>query len=127
MPYASVYEGEGGSPALYGAAEARMRAFLASHALALQAHFREPADHLAVPLAYMAHLAERQAVGRDIPGLAREQAEFLRAALLDWLGRFVHRCEEARPKFDVYPALGALLLGFVRADLSFLDDVAGSG
>lgn len=105
----------------------RIRAFLASHALALQAQFREPADHIAVPLAYMAYVAEKQAAGRDIPALAREQAEFLRAALFDWLDRFVHRCQQARPKFDVYPALGALLLGFVRADLSFLDDVAGSG
>lgn len=105
----------------------RIRAFLASHALALQAQFREPADHIAVPLAYMAYVAEKQAAGRDIPALAREQAEFLRAALFDWIERFVHRCQQVRPKFDVYPALGALLLGFVRADLAFLDDVAGSG
>ena len=127
LPYASLYEGEEGSGMLYGAAEGRMRAFLASHALAVQAQFREPADHIAVPLAYMAHVAEKQAEGRDIPALAREQAEFLRTALFGWIERFVHRCEQVRPKFDFYPALGVLLLGFLRADLAFLDDVAGSG
>ena len=57
----------------------RIRAFLASHALALQAQFREPADHIAVPLAYMAYVAEKQAAGRDIPALARRQGQLLRA------------------------------------------------
>ena len=36
------------------------------------------------------------------------------------------RCQQARPRFDVYPALAALLLGFVRADVAFLEDVGGS-
>jgi TorA-specific chaperone len=50
----------------------------------------------------------------------------LRDGLLDWLPRFVERCEQAGPRFDVYPALASRLLGFVRADQLFLQDIAHS-
>ena len=124
LPYASAYEGKDAGSPLYGAAEARMREFLAARSLTLQADFREPADHLAVPLALMADLAEKDLSANNIPPAAAAQANFLRTALLDWLPRFVDRCQQARPRFDVYPALAALLLGFVRADVAFLEDVA---
>jgi TorA-specific chaperone len=127
LPYASAYAGKDASSPLYGAAEARMRDFLAARALAIQAEFREPADHLAVPLALMAELAEKDAARADIAIAAVEQAGFLRDALLEWLPRFVDRCRQARPRFDFYPALSALLIGFVHADLGFLDDIAGNG
>ena len=51
LPYASAYAGTDSASPLFGAAEARMRDFLAARELAIQADFREPADHLAVPLA----------------------------------------------------------------------------
>lgn len=102
-----------------------MRDFLTARALALQADFREPADHLAVPLALLAELAGKEATAADLPAAAAAQAAFIRTALLDWLPRFAERCQQARPRFDVYPALAALLLGFVRADVAFLEDVAG--
>lgn len=126
LPYASAYEGKDAASPLYGAAEARMRDFLAARALAIQADFREPADHLAVPLALMAELAGKDAAAGDIPAAAAAQAGFIHAGLVDWLPRFVERCQQARSRFDVYPALAALLLGFVRADAAFLEDVAGS-
>jgi|APTNR8051073442_1049403.scaffolds.fasta_scaffold10436_4 TorA-specific chaperone len=126
LPYASAYEGKDSASPLYGAAEARMRDFLAAREFALQADFREPADHLAVPLALMAELAGAASSVEDIPTAAATQADFLRTALLDWLPRFVERCQQARPRFGVYPALAALLLGFVRADAAFLEDVGGS-
>lgn len=126
LPYASAYEGKDAASPLYGAAEARMRDFLAARALALQADFREPADHLAVPLALMADLAETNAAIDDFASAAIAQADFLRTALLNWLPRFVERCQQARPQSDLYPALAVLLLGFVRADALFLDDVATS-
>ena len=125
LPYASAYEGKDAASPLYGAAEARMRDFLAARALAIQADFREPADHLAVPLALMAELAGKDAAAGDIPAAAAAQAGFIHAGLVDWLPRFVERCQQARPRFDVYPALAALLLGFVRADAAFLEDVGG--
>ena len=126
LPYASAYESEDAAAPLYGAAEARMREFLAAHKLAIEPGFREPADHLAVPLAFMADLAERDATRGDIARAAQDQVDFLRSALLGWLPRFAERCRQARPQFDFYPALAMLLLGFVRADALFLDDVAGS-
>jgi TorA-specific chaperone len=125
LPYASAYEGKDSASPLYGAAEARMRDFLAARKLAIQADFREPADHLAVPLAVMADLVQKDSSGNDITRAAATQADFLRTALLDWLPHFVARCQQARPRFDVYPALAALLLGFVRADAAFLGDVSG--
>lgn len=123
-PYASAYEDNGSASPLYGAAEARMRDFLASHALSIQPRFGEPADHVAVVLAFMADLAERNASCDDIVTAATVEAAFLRGALLEWLPQFVERCQQANPRFDFYPALAALLIGFVRADLLFLDDVA---
>ena len=126
LPYASAYAGTDSASPLFGAAEARMRDFLAASGLSIQADFREPADHLAVPLALMAELAGAASSAEDIPTAAATQADFLRTAVLDWLPRFVERCQQARPRFDVYPALAALLLGFVRADVTFLEDVGGS-
>ena len=125
LPYASAYAGTDSASPLFGAAEARMRDFLAARELAIQADFREPADHLAVPLALMAELAGKDAAAGDIPAAAAAQAGFIHAGLVDWLPRFVERCQQARPRFDVYPALAALLLGFVRADAAFLEDVGG--
>ena len=125
LPYASAYEGKEAASPLYGAAEARMRDFLAARALAIQADFREPADHLAVPLALMAELAGKDTAAEDIAAVATAQASFIRSAMLEWLPHFVARCQQARPRFDVYPALAALLLGFVRADAAFLEDVSG--
>lgn len=126
LPYASAYEGGEVASPLYGAAEARMREFLAARALAIDPGFREPADHLAVPLALMADLAEKHATADDTAAAACDQANFLHAALMDWLPLFVERCGQAAPRFDFYPALADLLLGFIRADLAFVDDVAGS-
>lgn len=126
LPYASAYAGTDSASPLFGAAEARMRDFLAARELAIQADFREPADHLAVPLALIAELAGAASSAKDIPTAAATQADFLRTAVLEWLPRFVERCQQARPRFDVYPALAALLLGFVRADVAFLEDVSGS-
>lgn len=125
LPYASAYAGTDSASPLFGAAEARMRDFLTASGLSIQADFREPADHLAVPLALMAELAGKDAAAEDIPAAAAAQAGFIHAGLVDWLPRFVERCQQARPRFDVYPALAALLLGFVRADAAFLEDVGG--
>ncbi|HQZ01153.1 MAG TPA: molecular chaperone TorD [Thauera sp.] len=128
LPYASAYEGEATGSVLYGAAEERMRAFLAESGLAIQAEFREPADHLAVYLALMAKLAEQDAEqgvdSTEFAAAALGQLSFLRGGVLGWLAAFVQRCQELEPQFDFYPALASLLLGFVREDELFLDDAA---
>lgn len=114
-PYASVYAGD--DPQFCGAAERQMRQFLAAAALSIDTRFREPADHLAVYLAFMRHKLEGHAEACD-------QADFLDGALLDWLPRFVERNQKSKPQFDLYPALAALLLAFVQRDALFLRDVA---
>lgn len=122
LPYASAYEGD--DPRFCGEAEARMRAFLAESALAIREGFREPADHLAIHLAIMARLVEQHGRATDVATAARDEAAFLRDALLDWLPEFARRCERAKAQSDFYPALAALLLAFVREDELFLRDAA---
>ncbi|MDT3672525.1 MAG: molecular chaperone TorD [Aromatoleum sp.] len=124
-PYASVYDGE--DPRFCGAAEARMRAFLAGSALAIRDEFKEPADHLAIHLAIVARLAEQHGDADDVGAAASDAAAFLRDALLVWLPGFASRCDGAKPQFDFYPALAALTLAFVRQDEFFLCDAAGGG
>lgn len=121
LPYASFYLAE--NRALYGPQEKAMRALLAEGGLQVQADFREPADHLAVYLAALAHWT-RAAAQHDSEaaqaGVAGEQADFLANALLTWLPEFVARCQAIRVSSDFYPALAALLLAFVEADADAL-------
>lgn len=125
LPYASAHDTEQGH--LFGPAEARMRAFLANASLAIRDDFKEPADHLAVYLASMARIALEQARTADIAAAARDQSAFLGDALLPWLGHFARRSQKAPQRFDVYPALAALLIAFVEQDASFLADAATPG
>lgn len=122
LPYASVYDTE--HLQLYGPAEARMRAFLATASLAVRDEFKEPADHLAIYLSLMARLSEQDASTADRPGAARSQADFLQQALLSWLPRFASRNSQASPRFDFYPALAALLVEFVEHDARFVRESA---
>ncbi|TNF20659.1 MAG: molecular chaperone TorD [Rhodobacteraceae bacterium] len=125
LPYASVHDG--GEARLYGPAEARMQAFLARASLAVQEEFREPADHLAVHLAVMARLAQDQAQAADIAGAARDQLAFLDEALLTWLPKFHAASEQARPRYDIYPALAGLLIAVVKLDAQFIRELAEPG
>lgn len=124
LPYASAYEGDNTGSQLYSDAEAKMRQLLSAHGLAVESDFREPADHLAVLLSLLAYVAEERADISDVSSAAVEQSNLLRFGILDWLPRFVDRCQKTSPSFDVYPALASLLLAFVRADQLFLNDIA---
>lgn len=126
-PYASAYEDGDVAAPLFGAAAARMEAFLADSALAIRDTFREPADHVAIHLAVMARMVEQNADASDYEAAASDEVTFLRNALLGWLPRFADRCRQARPRFDFYPALAALLLAFVRADESLLTELVVDG
>lgn len=126
-PYASAYEDENAAAPLFGAAAARMETFLADSALAIRDSFREPADHVAIHLAVMARMVEQNADTADYAAAAADEVTFLRNALLGWVPRFADRCRRARPRFDFYPALAALMLGFVLADESLLTELADLG
>lgn len=122
LPYASAHAA--GDTSLYGPAEARMRAFLASASLTIQEDFKEPADHLAIYLAVMARLIADNACTEDIAATAKDQATFLHDALLVWLPAFDACNQRASPRYDVYPALSALLIALVRHDADFVRDIA---
>jgi TorA-specific chaperone len=124
LPYASAYDSE--QTRLYGPAEARMHAYLAKSSLAIQAEFKEPADHLAVYLAVMAHVIEQHAHTADIAAAARDQVTFLHDALLGWLPKFDARNQRVSPRYDFYPALAALLVAFIKYDANFVSEVAKS-
>ncbi|XXQ68245.1 molecular chaperone TorD [Neisseriaceae bacterium B1] len=117
-PYASWYlEAD---KRLYGDIEKRMRDFLKENALRLNPKFKEPADHLSVFLSLMAFWIEQNAESDDALQIAKEQAEFIQAALLNWLPTWENRCQKIVLTTDVYPALASLLLQFVQADLNYL-------
>ena len=124
LPYASAYDTEQLQLQLYGPAEARMRAFLATASLAVGDEFKEPADHLAVYLSLMARFAEQDASTDNRPVAARNQSDFLQDALLTWLPSFASRNRKASPRYDFYPALAALLVNFVEHDARFVRELA---
>lgn len=120
-PYASAYLDR----QLYGEPHAQMRAFLASGGLRVHTDFKEPADHLAVFLAFLENNI-RKAAHASVPERRQAialQADFLNNALLSWLPQFNMRCQALRTQTasDFYPAAAALLLAFARADAESLD------
>jgi len=120
-PYASAYL----DSQLYGEPHRQMQAFLGSGGLRVQAGFKEPADHLAVFLAFMEDNARKatHAGAADRREAAGLQADFLNSALLSWLPRFEARCQALRGETasDFYPAVAALLLAFATADAAILE------
>ncbi|PWF21251.1 molecular chaperone TorD [Corticimicrobacter populi] len=123
-PYASCYDDA--APQLYGQAETRMRSFLEHSALAVDARFREPADHLAVCLAMMHYQLIQPLTDTDnaVAASAHQQAGSLETYLLGWLPAFEQRSQSCATELDFYPALATLLLAFVRQDHAFLRDIA---
>ena len=118
LPYASYYLSE--EKLLYGEANQRMSDFLQGNQLQLHEDFREPADHLVVYLAVMADWCSEVAELNDPHEIERqvnEQYEFLSEALLSWLPQWAERLEQIpHLRYTFYPAMGQLLLSYVRAD-----------
>ena len=129
LPYASYYLG--GDKLLYGEASARMSEFLKGNQLQLHEDFREPADHLVVYLAVMADWCTEVAEISDPVDIQRqitEQHEFLSDALLSWLAQWVDSLEQiTNLSFNFYPAMGQLLLSYVRADADAMSEEHGKG
>ncbi|QEY25768.1 molecular chaperone TorD [Neisseria zalophi] len=119
-PYASWYLEE--NKRLYGDAELKMRQFLKENRLQLNKQFKEPADHLAVFLSLLSHWIAQTATTNQPEVEAKNQALFIREALLVWLPIWAKRTQQIMVKTDVYPALAALLVAFVEADANYLDE-----
>ncbi len=128
FPYESVYTSRKGLM-MQDAYVANVK-LLRESRLEKRGDFREPEDHLAVQLAYMAVLSERAAVALEggLPDIAEEDAvkqrAFLSEHVLNWIDRFtVDAVEAAEEGFYVHLAL--FTEAFVKWDAELLGDMLG--
>ncbi|GLR33642.1 molecular chaperone TorD [Shewanella decolorationis] len=114
-PYASLYLSREEEPLLFGQQHQQMSEFLHQSKLQVQSHFPEPADHLAVILAYMGHLTCHS---EDAA-----QLNFLNACIDSWLAKFVAKVVECDSKHSngFYSALATLTLAWVQQDKQQLE------
>ncbi len=83
--------------------------------------FKEPEDHIAVELEFMAHLCDLACRSIDEgktdygAGYLKNQTEFLDLHLSKWVPKLVKKLRSAS-KNDFYLALGDLLIGFTSTD-----------
>ncbi|ABZ77962.1 cytoplasmic chaperone TorD family protein [Shewanella halifaxensis HAW-EB4] len=115
-PYASLYldskpTAKGEEPLLFGEQHQQMTQFLKQSQLQVQSEFPEPADHLAVILAYVAHLC--------IHNNDAEQLSFIEANLANWLNNFVAKVTEV-DSGNFYQALARLTHAWVKSDVEWL-------
>ncbi|MGS0682335.1 molecular chaperone TorD [Shewanella sp. 125m-7] len=120
-PYASLYldskpAKKGDEPLLFGEQHQQMTQFLKQSQLQVQSEFPEPADHLAVILAYVAHLC----VHSD----EAEQLSFIQANLANWLNNFVAKVTEV-DNGNFYQALARLTHSWVKSDAEWLTSELG--
>jgi TorA-specific chaperone len=86
-PYAGQYLGANKSskkksdrPQIFGELHQKMTEFLTENKLQIHSDFPEPGDHIAVILAYIAHLC--------VTTESKEQLAFIESYLMTWLGDF---------------------------------------
>ena len=116
-PYASLYmtdkpAAKGDEPLLFGEQHQQMTQFLKQSQLQVQSEFPEPADHLAVILAYVAHINMHRS--------NQEQLEFISKNLANWLATFVAKVVKVDTG-NFYIALAQLTLAWVNSDLEWLE------
>ncbi|MHC5225355.1 molecular chaperone TorD [Ignatzschineria sp. LJL83] len=129
MPYASLYLGDDGM--MYGEAERKMRELLSQSGLEILESFKEPSDHLAIYLALLQKWCEQikrdAGTETDIASFLQSeylaQKSFIDEGLLSWIPEWNTRLngDTINCSSDFYPALGALLQGFLLADTAFLE------
>ena len=110
-PYASLYLSHEEKPTVFGEQHHVMCDFLRQSQLQVQSNFKEPADHLAVMLAFMAQLC--------ITASNESQLAFLETCIDSWLAAFVDKVETCDPG-QFYSALASMTLQWVRDDISAL-------
>jgi TorA-specific chaperone len=111
-PYASLYLNESGHETLlFGEEHQQMVRFLKQSKLQVQTSFPEPADHLAVILAYVEHLC--------LHSDKATQLSFIDSNLNNWLGNFTAKVIEA-DSGQFYSALARLTQSWVASDLDDL-------
>jgi TorA-specific chaperone len=117
-PYASLYlkdaSGKDAEALLFGEHHQAMQTYLKQSQLAVQSQFPEPADHLAVILAYVAH----QACNAD----DKTQLLFIRQYLNAWLPRFADKVASL-DNGRFYAALAHLTSVWVASDCEGLSEI----
>ena len=126
FPYESVYTSEGGLM-MQDAYSEVLRVYRGA-GFAKNPGFKEPEDHLAVELAFMALLCGRAVEALragDEAGAERQlraQAAFLEQHLLNWIDRFAADVRKAA-EGGFYYNLAMFTEGFLNADAAELSDV----
>ncbi len=110
-PYASLYLSDEDRPTIFGEQHHVMCDFLRQSQLQVQGDFKEPADHLAVMLAFMAQLC--------VTASDESQLAFLETCIDSWLAAFVDKVDTCDPG-QFYSALAKMTLQWVRDDISAL-------
>ncbi len=109
-PYASLYQDSG---TFNGPAAQRMQQRLAAAGYAVDGDFKEPADHLAVMLDYLAE-GYRRLADASTPEAEADLKLFVKEELASWLPELSRRAQQTDTASDFYPALLALLTAFCR-------------
>ncbi|WP_428775488.1 molecular chaperone TorD [Vibrio sp.] len=110
-PYAGSYLNDDSDMAVFGEWHQQMLGFLQQAGLSVDSDFPEPADHLAVILAYQAELC--------LKAPSQAQLTFLEECILSWLPDFTDRIGECDQQ-GFYAALARLTQAFVRSDAQWL-------
>lgn len=124
-PCESIYRSD--SPLLYQSTHFEVQQAYHEIGMAKNAHFREPDDHIAVELSYMARLCElTQEAVKDDPALPvrylKLQREFLETHLLPWIPAFSRQLLDATPS-PFYKAMAHLLKGYIQVDNQLIDSM----
>ncbi|MCL6417195.1 molecular chaperone TorD [Aestuariirhabdus sp. Z084] len=121
-PYASYYLSK--DKLLYQQPHQDMLALLNEHQVRLDAHFKEPADHLAIVLDLLGNLALKASRCKTIETEKRQQKQIICDHLLSWLPRWNQDCQRSQSddKPSLYPALAQLLNDFLQADKNWLEN-----
>lgn len=128
-PFESVYRSE--AHGLLQAPSQELARLYELEGLELQAGFSEPADHVALELAYMGYLCERSltAARQDntlaTGGWLAKQRCFLDDHLLPWIPDFCRDLENKTTSL-FYKGVASLTLEFLQADAGLLDEISGA-
>lgn len=99
--------------AIFGEQHQKMVAFLQQSKLEISSEFPEPADHIAVILAYLANLCQNNHYS--------EQLQFINDNILDWISHFVAQVERNDPG-NFYSALARLTQSWLILDQQWLNE-----
>ena len=126
FPYESVYTSEGGL--MMQDAYSQVLHIYRDAQFAKNPDFKEPEDHLAVELAFMALLAERaverlrEADADGAEAALRDQLTFMREHLLNWIDPFIADMLKAA-EGGFYAHLASFTEAYLKADEAALSEV----